>query len=292
MNKLLHAGLRRYFHSIIFWICLIASLLLGIFIATADKSYGSFENTYVIAELLIYAVLISVSIGKEYSDGGFRNKIIAGHTKGEIYLSEWLISVSISLCLFIVCSVPFAVINSKEIFAEIATNYIIKIGVGMLLANVASMVISIVISMLISNKVIAPIINIFLILCLLVVSGQINGKLAQPKYEYLYEYNQETGEYDEYLSDEINSRYVGEPLRTVLQLSVSLSPEGQITEYEDILYLLNAYPNYDEESGELSPAKCDVEDEKALNTFPLYSACLIVLVTSAGYLLFRKKELR
>ena len=92
MAKLLRAGIRRYLHSIIFWLAFIATAAIACICATEAKKYGV-EDIYAVIGFLINAILIVMSVGREYSDGGFRNKVINGHTKGNIFISELILGV-------------------------------------------------------------------------------------------------------------------------------------------------------------------------------------------------------
>lgn len=289
MGELLRAGIRRYLHSSILWICVAFSLLIGILLGLRLPEYSTFDDIYIVAEFLVFAVLISVSIGKEYSEGGFRNKVISGHTRGRIFWAEWLIATAISLLLFILCAIPVVLLNTVE---YVLTSYIVKIAIGMTLVNISSVAITFFVSIIISHKVVSPVACILLVLCLTVVAGTIDSRLSLPEYEYRYSYNQATGEYDEYLAEDVNSRYVKEPFRTVLKVVLDLLPQGQMTEYSDIYYELKAYPDYDEVTGVISPAVCSAEELKTLNSHPFYSMVLITVFSVGGFVLFRRKSLR
>ena len=102
MMKLLRADFRRYFKSKLFWISLAISAVLGL--ASGKRVYDAamVDDIYVVFGFIVFAVLIALTVGREFSDGGFRNKITSGHTKGKIFLSEYIAAICICLILFFV----------------------------------------------------------------------------------------------------------------------------------------------------------------------------------------------
>jgi hypothetical protein len=70
-----------------------------------------YDDALVIAQMLIHAVMISWVVGKEFKEGIFRNKVIVGHSKGSIYLSELICGVGIAIVIELlgIPVLPFAV---------------------------------------------------------------------------------------------------------------------------------------------------------------------------------------
>lgn len=281
MNKLLHAGFRRYTRSILFWIAAALSVVIGVLLGQKmDRT--TLDEVFIIEEFLIFAILISLSIGREYSDGGFRNKIIAGHTKGQIFWSEWILGVSISLFLFVLCGIPSTIIGYGK-YDPWTPDVLIKILIGFIFLNILSAVICVFVSIIISKKAIAPIVNILLVLAFALSANYINVALKEPQYFYEYEFNEETGEFFEN-TDKVtaNSRYVGGVMRECLEIAVDTFPAGQVYEYSDIFK--KAMAHADQEFSE--------EQERALNTHPFYSIGAIIVLSTAGYWIFRKRDLK
>ena len=290
MSKLLRAGIRRHLHSMVFWICLLVSLGLGVLNGFRFQEYGSLDEERVIAGFLIFTVLISISIGKEFHEGGIRNKVIVGYSRAKVFFSEWLLATLSTFLCFVLITIPVVLMNLKHIECFTATNAT-KIIVGMLLVNVSVSVISCTICMIFSHRVVAPIICILLILCTFVLSNSISGRLEAPKHEFYYEYNQETGEMDEFISKDINPRYIDEPLRTALDIFTNAVPEGQIKEYMDILYEANGYSEYDYDNERWIPYNLTDEQIGVLNAHPYYSLGTIFIFSFVGLFVFKKKNL-
>ena len=101
MYKLLKAGLFRLRKDIIFWIFTFLSLAVAgftLFRYYTNSSFGlapldKFVNEYIMYIGIFIAIFVSIFVGKEHSEGIIRNKIIVGHKRVNIYLSNLIISV-------------------------------------------------------------------------------------------------------------------------------------------------------------------------------------------------------
>ena len=87
MYNLLKAGFYRLKKDITFWLFLVVTIGVEIFalFRIADRGYGTNLYTY-ISEYLLYiglfiSMFISIFVGKEYSEGIIRNKIIVRSQK-------------------------------------------------------------------------------------------------------------------------------------------------------------------------------------------------------------------
>lgn len=98
MSKLLSAELARLRKSRLFWLTAAGMLLGEIYVLqfgarVNQASHVPLEQYYYYLAPTVgifFAVWISIFLGTEYSDGTMRNKLIAGHTRGDIYLSYYL----------------------------------------------------------------------------------------------------------------------------------------------------------------------------------------------------------
>ena len=73
MMKLLRAGFRRAFKSIIFWLGLCASLLMGVIEGINTRTCQYLDDVYIMPFFVIIAIVVALIIGIEHSDGSFRN---------------------------------------------------------------------------------------------------------------------------------------------------------------------------------------------------------------------------
>ena len=86
MIKLLKAGLFRVKKDNILYIFIILTCFIAIFtiaknIPNREIQFDKLVNTYIMYIGLLIAIFISIFVGKEYSQGIIRNKIIVGHNR-------------------------------------------------------------------------------------------------------------------------------------------------------------------------------------------------------------------
>ena len=102
MIKLLKAGFFRLKKDVIFWLFIF--LTIGMAGFTLFR-YLSVEGAYldkILNEFIMYiglfiSIFVSIFVGKEYGQGIIRNKIIVGHSRISIFLSNLIISIVVSL---------------------------------------------------------------------------------------------------------------------------------------------------------------------------------------------------
>ena len=316
MAKLLRAGIHRYLHSIIFWLALIVTAVMAYFCATDARGYA-IDDMYPIIGFVINAIFIIMLTAREYSDGGFRNKVINGHTKGSIFISELILGVVAVLLLCVIFFTIFFVINGY-IFTVFPTGLILKMFFDCILANLAFAAIMITICCLISNKIVAVIINFLLILAMVFGSSIIQLKLNQPKFFEEYDtvteekidengkihYFEHKVEGSERLKD--NPAYVGGLKRTVFEAIDNLSPCSHISDYMNFTYSWFGYDfdhiwvengvqhtqTWEDIANQIVAEEISEDDHKNVENNLLYSAILLLGVSVIGFIGFRKKELK
>ena len=313
MTKLLRACIRRYAHNTIFWIAAVLTIGLGISIAHSTRM-TYYDDALVIAQMLIHAVMISWVVGKEFKEGIFRNKVIVGHSKGSIYLSELICGVGIAFVLYFLCAVIFVAFNFYEV-PLLPASLIVKIFVDYVLLNMCLAAIFVTISCLFSQQAIIAIVNIALVLVMTTASQRLYAQLSQPQYLERYEtinsewidengnirYKEVKVEGSEYYVD--NPTYVGGVKRDIYDTIYKLSPYGHIIEF---VYFNMDWHGYEyflnnpvdgmtgEETWELIIGDNEITDE-TIETFSshlMYSSILLIATSAVGYIGFRKKEFK
>ena len=313
MTKLIRACIRRYTHNTIFWIAAVLTIGLGISIAHSTRM-TYYDDALVIAQMLIHAVMISWVVGKEFKEGIFRNKVIVGHSKGSIYLSELICGVGIAFVLYFLCAVIFVAFNFYEV-PLLPASLIVKIFVDYVLLNMCLAAIFVTISCLFSQQAIIAIVNIALVLVMTTASQRLYAQLSQPQYLERYEtinsewidengnirYKEVKVEGSEYYVD--NPTYVGGVKRDIYDTVYKLSPYGHIIEF---VYFNMDWHGYEyflnnpvdgmtgEETWELIIGDNEITDE-TIETFSshlMYSAILLIATSAVGYIGFRKKEFK
>ena len=313
MIKLLRASVRRYTHNTIFWIAAILTIGIGISIAHSTRM-TYYDDAMVIAQMLIHAIMISWVVGKEFKEGIFRNKVIVGHSKGSIYLSELISGVGIAFVLYFLCAVFFVIFNFYEV-PLLPASLIVKIFIDYVLLNMCLAAIFVTISCLFSHQAIIAILNIVLVLFMTTGSQRLYAQLSQPQYLERYEtvntewidengnirYKEMKVEGSEYYVD--NPTYVGGVKRDIYDTIYKLSPYGHIIEF---VYFNMDWHGYDyfmnnpadgmtgEETWDLIIGDNEITDEtiETFSTNLIYSCVLLIAASAVGYIGFRKKEFK
>lgn len=289
MNKLLSAEFARLFKSFVFRLCLLFSAGLSAFAIISrfldvkqnsaiyeqlDISYRNADGLiFVVSLYLIFAlaVFVGIFVGTEYSDGTIRNKLMVGHTRGMIYLSK-----------LIVCAAAAAIIQTLSIVISLAMGELLIGGTTMdaphiLITTVVSIVIMLALaatlllfSMSIQSKAIGSVACLLTVVIMLFASLMIGSGLGEPEYYDSYQcIDTDTGEMIS-MPREKNPRYLTGTKRKVYEFLNNTLPVSQ-------LYQISTY----------SP-----DSPENLGLMPLVSCIEIVVMTGAGMLIFRKRNLK
>ena len=319
MINLIRGELYRYYHKKIFWITLVASLLSGIVFGFSVTGFstggysdrGTFDDMFLVPATVILCIFISLTIGREYSDGVIRNKLIQGKSRMQIYGAKTSVSIGISLVVSVLFLVGFSIISLKKVLPYLNGSILLHAGLTFLLMNIVWATIFTIISIIIPHKEIGSILNIALIIVIMFGCYQIEFILGQPEFiqdisvesiemtpdevsqvkdgafkgSYAWE-EDDNGVLTYYKTVETqgektpNPRYVSGGLRNVVELIDNTLPHGQINQYTS--YLQSCLYSDD-------PTIIDTND---IMWFPLYSLGFVVVLTSCGALAFRKKEFK
>lgn len=110
MNKLLKANLRRLWRSWGFWVCTALVLGFTVFYIHMSWAFDLSRNRQPMARyhlssylfvLLFIAIFSVLFLGRGYSDGTIRNKVIAGHRRRNIYLANLLVCIIAGSVIFL-----------------------------------------------------------------------------------------------------------------------------------------------------------------------------------------------
>ena len=219
---------------------------------------------YTIIVGFLMSVVVSTTLGTEYSDGTIRNKLSVGHLRRDIYLSN-LFSMTLASWLYCavymlaagVLGIPFAgwlTVDWKIILITLA---------GSLLLEAAFCALYTAIAMNCSYKATTAIICILLFFAMMVASTYVFARLdAAPEH---LAYKMVDGEFVSEM--EPNPRYLQGTERAVCEFFVDLIPTGQAVRYYVLTF---AHP--------LRMVLC------ALG--------ITAVSTGAGFALFQRKDLK
>ena len=274
MIKLLNAGFTRLHKSKLFWILSIFSIGLALFIIYTRysdmKTYGTaieveqimFNYSTIIG--IVISIFTSLFLGVEHSDGAIRNKIIIGHKRTNIYLSNFMITTITSLFSYLLFTLVVAIIG-MQLFGGITIPFsklLMLLGCIFITMSAYSSVFTF-IAMIISNKTITAIVSIMLAFGLMMMALICFNKLEAPR--VIQEASMINGETK--IEEVANPKYPNEDKRKVYQNLLDINPAGQMFQI----------------AGRTTPN---------LKVLPIYSLILVLISTSAGLVLFKRKELK
>ncbi len=198
MRKLLSAGFMRLLKSRVFW-----TLVAGMFLWSLFMVYGNHMECIAKGEtddtltnfFFGYGVIIggavsiftSLFFGTDYSDGTIRNKIIIGHSRKSIYLSNLIISVAAGVVMttawilaMLAVGLPVCGWNGFD-----AVQVIVYLVVSFFMI-VAFAAVFTAFSMLLSNRSVAVIVSFLVFLFWLQCGAYIYSRLREPEVEPMY----------------------------------------------------------------------------------------------------------
>lgn len=280
MVNLLHTDFTKLKKDKLFWLGFAVMAGMAVF-SVANRAYESrtiAEYAYDTADPLWFAggmyislvlsVFISIWIGTDFHDGTIRNKLIVGHTRFEVYFSNFIVTTVVSLFYHIVyigiiwglgavLLKPFATPPETLLILTIISFFTV-IAVSALFTML---------SMLIHNRTASVVIAMLLALAMMMGASVIENILSAPE---VFDTGFEMNEAGEIVKSEpfVNPDYPTETERKVYEQIQKINPAGQIMQliymtYEpDVVYLM------------------------------LYSLALIIITTATGLAFFRKKDIK
>lgn len=262
MSKLLNAGFVRMFKSKAFWIFpAIMSLFFILSANNSSHSIGEFLSKHSIFSVLFAAGFCSMFFGTDYNDGTIRNKLIIGHSRLSVYLSNLIIALSAQIIFFAVYSV-FCVIM-VWIRGDLFQSEITSIIIYTLIINIAFTAIFVLIAMLTKSKAISAIVSVIVALVLISAGFYINSRLSEPEFNDYFKLTENGIEIEE--NAEKNPLYLEGTAREVFEFFREFLPTSQSLDLA--------------ENNDLKP------------TMIPYNLLIAAAATTAGLLVFRKKDI-
>lgn len=280
MSRLLSADFAKLKKNKFFWICMAGMFLFGIFTAVmhyiAMQQYGENEADitnilfiYALTVVFLIPAFVSLFVGTEYSDGTIRNKMIIGHTRAGIYLSDLIVCsvAGIGFCVSYIIGVLLAGLPLYTINTGILEG-IAKLVLCSFVMSVAFTALCILTAMLCQNKALTAVINILAACFLLSISIYIMSRLREPEFYSGYTLNTATGEID-VSEGEPNPDYLRGTEREIYQFLNDFLPTGQAVNIPG--------------QGELSQSP---------GLLAAYSASIIIVSTGIGVFAFKRKDVK
>jgi len=288
MNELIKANFARLFRSKLFYFCMIFMSAIGIIAVYGrymdlQKHAEYYKDILSINEfnspdgflflsgiygMFAIAVFTGIFIGTEYSDGTIRNKLMIGHSRGSIYLSNLIVCSASAVMMNLAFIIPVKLIGSIILEYKIFTvKEIIIFTLSGSLGLIAFTAIFLLISMIITSKAggsVAILISVIVMFC---ATMTINNMLNAPEYYEAYSYiDEDTGE-TVTVPEEKNLSYPTGTKREIYEFLNNFIPSSQLYQIA-------------------------MGNKNNLDVMALYSALIITVGTVSGIIIFRKKNLK
>lgn len=279
MSKLLHSNFSRLWKNKIFWICMGGMLIYAVVymlnagktpISSATGQVYPLEHYYF--QFLLYvgfffAVVSSMFLGTDYSDGTMRNKLIVGHTRTNVYLANLIVTFVAGLLIMCVWFIGALVgVPALGFFTFTPVN-LVGYFLFCVLIVAAYSAINTFIAMLSSNKTTTVLVSLALAFGLLLCASMIYNALEAPE-----TINSMAGISISGVAAPVgeavpNPSYIGGAMRFVFQMLLNVLPTGQSV---NVAFLKVEHPI----------------------TMILSSIAVTIGMTVLGIVLFRKKDLK
>ena len=281
MLKLLHANFYRLKKNKVF-IGIIIITIIASFVIIFNTYQGNITNEkynmqktqidrtytiYINVISFLIAVFVSIFVGSDYDNGTIRNKIIVGHSRKNIYLSNLIVSIIVGLVLEIIYLTIISIIGIPLI-GKIQMNIFdfLYIILDMILLIIVFSSIFNFISMICSNVTLSTVGSLLLILIMYVFCMSISGIAYSTKELKIQDFDENGNLVTKYLEDE---NYPGDFKKNLCKTIINILPTGQAME--------------------LSEVNIDINEIKI---YPLYSLGVILIINILGIYMFNKKELK
>ena len=275
MRKLLAASFSRLWKEKIFWFVFLIMSIGSVCFNWIG--YNEINNPQIYVEDMIFCMLpmsgfvfalfISMRLGTEFEEHTIRNKLVVGYNRTQIYFAEYITCMVASIILLGIMLL-FATVFGLLLSLELQSGWmeiVFLLFCCVLIASVFSAMF-VGISMNVGAKATSLVVSIvFLFAILLLASFCINALAEEPM---AYSNITITVEDGVQFGDIIeNPAYVDGTQRTVYELIADILPTGQTIQLHNL-------------------------DFERAARWPVFSLMMLVIATVAGYIPFRKRDIR
>lgn len=280
MSRLLSADFARLRENTFFKLCVIGMFLLGIYMKAMDyvssTQYGfsvslsSMLTIYMFALIFILPAFISLFVGTEYSNGTIRNKLIIGHTRLSIYLSNLITGVAASLIFtaaYLIAAfavgIPLCGVTGVD-YRELVSLFLLST-----VTMTATVSLSTLVGMFCQNRAVTAVVNLLSILFLLVISIYISARLNEPEYYQSATVIADDGTLQN-TTVEKNPAYLRKTERKIYQFLDEFIPTSQA----------------------VAITRGTVDDYSSVARMAGFSAGITVVSTAVGIFVFQRKDIK
>lgn len=281
MRNLLRSNLFRLRKDVVFWLALAVCLGAGIAFAVSYLDTPGFDDVYFFPLFLALAAVLSLFLGREYSDGTLRNAVTAGHRRRGMYGAGLVTALLVSLLCLVAFWLPFLLVQG-EALVRLGAGVVVPVAVGFLLLMAAMTALFTAVSFNVPNLAAGAIVNLVLWVGLMLGAYQLEFALGQP--EYIREVTMSAqGEMVEGPKMQ-NPNYLDGPLRVVYEGMEACLPHSQLNDY--VSYLSNCL------YVQAVPEAEGWEETDFLYQAPVCSLAVTVCISGLGLALFQRKDLK
>ena len=275
MRKLLAASFSRLWKEKIFWFVFLIMSIGSVCFNWIG--YNEINNPQIYVEDMIFCMLpmsgfvfalfISMRLGTEFEEHTIRNKLVVGYNRTQIYFAEYItcmVAAMMMLVVMLLFSMAFGLVLSLE-FRSGRNEIILLVFCCVLIASVFSAMF-VGISMNVGSKAASLVVSMaFLFAILFLASFCVNALEEGPMVYSNVVITAENGvEFGDLIE---NPAYIDGTQRTVYELIADILPTGQTIQMNNL------------------------EFERA-SRWPVFSLIMLIIATVAGYLPFRKRDIR
>lgn len=296
MRNLLSANFFRLRKSVLFWGTLAfmagyALWQLRFWTAFREVTIDPMIFDYAGAVSVVAAVWSSLFLGTDYSDGTLRNKLTAGHSRNAIYFAGLITNTSVALlqcAAYLAVALGFGSVLIGP--SRMETSRLLLILAGTLVTVIAFCAIFTAVGMLCARKTVTAVVCIAGSFALLGYLSSVDSYLNVPQYS-VYIDTSENGAVS--VTYNLNSGYVSGTRRAVFVFLNDATPFGQAVQYmrsrqRDEISL----PEEGFSEAQIEEYRQHMRPPVAPLPLMAYSLVVIALFTTAGVLLFRRKDLK
>ena len=277
MTNLLKANFYKMKKNKFIWIASILSVIVAIYYIRDNYNvYHDFLSyvdinslmfNYLPVYIIVSSILISTLLGFDYSNGSIKNKIVVGHSRFKIYISNLISTYLIILTIYLIY-VLIICLSGIILFKNLTFNFEFLLNIIILLLIILSYTsISVFITMTINNDIVSPVLNGLNSFILIIISFILLSVLSEPKYLH-----SDNGIYINDAGIEVidteNPMYIKGSKRTIYEIIVNILPTGEAFQ---------------------KSRNRDIDT----NSYSIlcYSLCFIIITNTSGIFLFYNKEL-
>lgn len=279
MTNLMISGFKRLLKNRAFQITAVVVAVVGLFeiFMMYRDSIIEMETPYFDSGLFAFAgvgmfaiaTVVSLFVGSEYSDGTIRNKVVVGHRRGAVYLSMLFTSVIAETLLILVWTAAYLIPGAILMEHANPLWVYLVLYLAMFLELAVFSAIFTLLTMTLGSKAGAAVVCILFALLLVMQGIVVKSMLEEPEFYGPEIIISDDGEVSYGGEMEPNPNYIpeGSPKRAFYNFLMDFTPGGQALQ--------------------ISGYAAD-----NLSKICLYDIGWLVVLTGAGVLIFRQKDLK